>query len=473
MSRWIRMVVGFGVLAIWIAPTAAEAGWTGWFSDENRNFVSCPRNQYANGFQCSGKYCDNRRLHCTGSIAFAEIKDHQGFVTDEQGNRSRGFGACPDGWYLVGILCTGRYCDNQHFRCARRISSYQRKHVGCSWTQWFSEETRPNAAACPAGKHIVGLGCSGRYCDNIRLYCCSPPPSASCGSGYYVNSSGSCSRCSAGTYKSGTNGATSCSRCPAGRYSSSGASSCSTCRAGTYSSSGASSCSTCSAGTYSSSGASSCSRCSAGTYSSSGASSCSRCSGGSYSSSGASSCSRCGAGTYSSSGASSCSRCSAGTYAAGLGNSSCRTCSAGTYSSSGATSCNRCPAGTYSSSGASSCSKCAAGSYSNSGASSCFQCRAGTYPDPALKSCISPRTCIRFKLYSNGRVYVNPYEKGWKSSWCNVETPQQRVSCRGRTLRGLEAYLPKGKTNPCEFSWKRSGRRFADGGVLWSIELIR
>jgi len=41
-------------------------------------------------------------------------------------------------------------------------------------TKWFSEEGKKegkNTAWCPTGTALRGIECSGRYCDNVRLYC--------------------------------------------------------------------------------------------------------------------------------------------------------------------------------------------------------------------------------------------------------------------------------------------------------------
>lgn len=38
------------------------------------------------------------------------------------------------------------------------------------WTEWHSEETHP-PAVCKYGDLISGFGCSGGFCDNVRLNC--------------------------------------------------------------------------------------------------------------------------------------------------------------------------------------------------------------------------------------------------------------------------------------------------------------
>ena len=46
------------------------------------------------------------------------------------------------------------------------MATMQRKY----WTEWHSEETIP-PAVCEYGDLITGFGCSGGFCDNVRLNC--------------------------------------------------------------------------------------------------------------------------------------------------------------------------------------------------------------------------------------------------------------------------------------------------------------
>jgi hypothetical protein len=46
------------------------------------------------------------------------------------------------------------------------------KHVGCTWTTWFSEEGPNNFRNCPAGRYVAGVKCGDQYCDNLQLNCC-------------------------------------------------------------------------------------------------------------------------------------------------------------------------------------------------------------------------------------------------------------------------------------------------------------
>ena len=66
---------------------------------------------------------------------------------------------------VIGMQCTGRYCDN--------ISLIMRSAIvgtGGEWTEPFSEYAQGD---CGSG-YVAGVECAGRYCDNLSLYCKEP-----------------------------------------------------------------------------------------------------------------------------------------------------------------------------------------------------------------------------------------------------------------------------------------------------------
>jgi hypothetical protein len=76
---------------------------------------------------------------------------------------------CWAGWFVSGIRCNGRYCDNIEITCTKipgaTVGSDNR------WTPWVSEESSSPAWCGPGPNLIAGFACNGRYCDNISLYC--------------------------------------------------------------------------------------------------------------------------------------------------------------------------------------------------------------------------------------------------------------------------------------------------------------
>ena len=224
--------------------------------------------------------------------------------------------------------------------------------------------------ACATGKYNSGTGNTSCETCPAGYYCPGGSNKKACPAGTYRSSTGgtsssSCSSCSAGYYSTG--GASSCTGCPSGYTSASGAtaqSSCYvSCSGGTRVASAGATCTNCSKGTYRSGtqtvyygSTSSCTSCPSG-YTTSGAGTTSQsscyitCSGGYIASSGASSCTSCAAGKY------------RGSHTVYYGSTSyCYTCSAGKYSKAGATYCSTCASGYTSSAGASYCYKCSGSS---------------------------------------------------------------------------------------------------------------
>lgn len=100
------------------APLQNSGHWTSWFSEEGTNYRNCPSNMIVNELQCSGKYCDNIRLQCGTLKSDYRVdtsdRSYVGPFSEEQGER-----LCSDGYYLWGMQCSGRYCDNIKLTCVR------------------------------------------------------------------------------------------------------------------------------------------------------------------------------------------------------------------------------------------------------------------------------------------------------------------------------------------------------------------
>ena len=76
---------------------------------------------------------------------------------------------CWAGWFVSGIRCSGRYCDNIEITCTKIPGAT----VGSDnlWTPWVSEENSSPALCGPGPNLIAGFACNGGYCDNVSLYC--------------------------------------------------------------------------------------------------------------------------------------------------------------------------------------------------------------------------------------------------------------------------------------------------------------
>lgn len=165
----------------------------GTFTD-GKSGVSCPANQLGAGAFCQGKYCDDVTWQCSGisddigrSYEVTEIGGYTRQTTD-----GKPPAICNPNRVMVGMSCSGRYCDDMQIQCASvklaeevsEIASHsevqfgQTPDEGCDWTAYFSEEDL--GQTCPQGKFPRGLACTGRYCDNMAIYCC-PGKHFACG----------------------------------------------------------------------------------------------------------------------------------------------------------------------------------------------------------------------------------------------------------------------------------------------------
>lgn len=150
---------------------AQECLWTNSFSEENPPSI-CPQGYAARGLRCEGRYCDRKNLLCCRYMT--------GFDRDARFRWSRWFSEeRPNSddsreEFMSGLACQGRYCDNiriQYMRSRNLVNSRNCRPIG----YFISEEAggnRRNQADCGEGRFAAGLACSGKYCDNLELYCC-------------------------------------------------------------------------------------------------------------------------------------------------------------------------------------------------------------------------------------------------------------------------------------------------------------
>ncbi len=92
------------------------------------------------------------------------------------GSTNRGSGATKTydfpGTYSVRLTATDEFGNTAVTTQPIRVGAPSRV---CGYTGWFSEEGGATGT-CPSGRAVAGMHCSGSYCDNKRLYCCSYLP---------------------------------------------------------------------------------------------------------------------------------------------------------------------------------------------------------------------------------------------------------------------------------------------------------
>lgn len=74
---------------------------------------------------------------------------------------------CDSASLVSDVAITGRYADNIRLYCTPTSGTLSTQ----GWSGWFSEDTSPNNALCNSGTWMTGLACSGSYCDNLSIQC--------------------------------------------------------------------------------------------------------------------------------------------------------------------------------------------------------------------------------------------------------------------------------------------------------------
>lgn len=144
---------------------AVYSGWTPWISEENPP-ITCDGGSLIRRVQCSGSYCDNKRVYCEPTGASAGESYWTPYFSEEP----QSYQTCASGYWVTGLACRGRYCDNTALQCSL-MYNISADGAGCYWTGWVSEEGGGNLSF-GAGYYMRGAQCSGRYCDNMRFYVC-------------------------------------------------------------------------------------------------------------------------------------------------------------------------------------------------------------------------------------------------------------------------------------------------------------
>jgi hypothetical protein len=185
-------------------PTETVTGaivnqWTGWFSEELPSAAACyaySDQSAVMGIACSGSYCDSMKLYCgpipagfTEYMGGTEWNDTS--ISEEKPNNLQ---YCPPGSFIYGMAATGRYSDNIQLLC--RFMHFPPQGVSCKWTPWVSEEQGTlyfDPEPYKPGRGVaIAVMCMGSYCDSMQFLACEAQCTshADCGVNACVN--GSC-----------------------------------------------------------------------------------------------------------------------------------------------------------------------------------------------------------------------------------------------------------------------------------------
>jgi hypothetical protein len=156
------------------------------FTSEEFAPALCNGNSGVRGARCTGSFCDNVGLLCGDLAGSGYVLDHSRdywtpFFSEEGANttvetcgltcRQRQLNQEFCDGIVTGIGCSGSYCDNVRLRCSP-FSSAGVSTSGCFWTASFSEEQ--GSEVFPSDHFYVATGaqCTGSNCDNMSFFVC-------------------------------------------------------------------------------------------------------------------------------------------------------------------------------------------------------------------------------------------------------------------------------------------------------------
>lgn len=137
------------------------------FSEEGKGYQWCAYGYAMKGIQCTGRYCDNKRLLCASYMTAEDQQAKYGWYgwLSEESSRNSYYSTSR---FFSGLACSGKYCDNIAFELLS--SPYLENLNQCRTRPYISEEQR--GESCQEGQFVAGIQCSGKYCDNVSLICC-------------------------------------------------------------------------------------------------------------------------------------------------------------------------------------------------------------------------------------------------------------------------------------------------------------
>jgi hypothetical protein len=86
---------------------------------------------------------------------------------------------------VMGIKCSGSYCDSMSLYCNSFPAGFTPNGSGSNWgnPQFISEESPNNVSYCPAGSIVNGIYTTGSFSDNLAIQCRDvnfPPQGVTC-----------------------------------------------------------------------------------------------------------------------------------------------------------------------------------------------------------------------------------------------------------------------------------------------------
>jgi len=135
------------------------SGWTPYTSEEYPP-ITCDGSSLVNGVQVTGPYGDNIRLLCQPTNLIKGDSYWTPYFSEEH----RGMTYCAISYWMTGLTCRGRYCDEVSIQCSKISDTFIKRIRGT----WGISEEDPKYLFFP-GEYAVGAYCMGPYCDDLHF----------------------------------------------------------------------------------------------------------------------------------------------------------------------------------------------------------------------------------------------------------------------------------------------------------------
>jgi len=137
------------------------------FFSEEQGVSQCPNGYYIVGIFCRGTYCDTKSLIC---MPYTNKFDPSArYYWSPWFSEERNGGVINKREFASGLGCSGSYCDNLRIKFTK--SNIKTNNGNCYSTKYFSEEGKA-FEKCKHGYYVSGISCKGNYCDSLSLTCC-------------------------------------------------------------------------------------------------------------------------------------------------------------------------------------------------------------------------------------------------------------------------------------------------------------
>jgi len=154
-----------------IAAQVTSTGISSDLSSGRPDFI-CPAGTAMSGLQCSGDYCSYLNATCCAYGYESSGSQKPKFrlsvpISEEHGNRFQKNRVSSENEFMVGVRCSGNYCDNVEAVFMRSPTLLTTKD--CSKHTVASGDP---PATCPSYQFATGIECSGSYCSELTMTCC-------------------------------------------------------------------------------------------------------------------------------------------------------------------------------------------------------------------------------------------------------------------------------------------------------------